>query len=66
MQSEWNSLSSNKIWRLVYLPEHRPILKNRWVFKEKSVVDGKISRFKAHWIVKGSLQREGTDYNKTY
>ena len=67
MQSEWDSLKSNKTWKLVYPPlNNRSILKGRWVFKKKLGVDGKIARYKARWVVKGFLQRQGIDYNETY
>ena len=66
MQSEWDSLKSNKTWKLVYPPPNRSILKGRWVFKKKLGVDGKIARYKARWVVKGFLQRQGIDYNETY
>ena len=66
MQSEWDSLKSNKTWKLVYPPPNRSILKGRWVFKKKLGVDGKVARYKARWVVKGFLQRQGIDYNETY
>ena len=57
MQSEWDSLKSNKTWKLVYPPPNRSVLKGRWVFKKKLGVDGKVARYKARWVVKGFLQR---------
>ena len=66
MQSEWDSLKNNKTWKLVYPPPNRSVLKGRWVFKKKLGVDGKVVRYKARWVVKGFLQRQGIDYNETY
>ena len=66
MQSEWDSLKSNKTWKLVYPPPNRSVLKGRWVFKKKLGVDGKVARYKARWVIKGFLQRQGIDYNETY
>ena len=66
MQSEWDSLKRNKTWKLIYPPPNRSILKGRWVFKKKLGVDGKVARYKARWVVKGFLQRQGIDYNETY
>ena len=66
MQKEWDSLKENKTWKLVYPPPNRSILRGRWVFKKKLGVDGRVARFKARWVVKGFLQRQGIDYNETY
>lgn len=66
MHSELDSLRDNNTWELVDPPPNRSILKGRWVFKKKIGVDGKVVRFKARWVVKGFLQREGIDFNETY
>ena len=50
----------------MYPPSNRSVLKGRWVFKKKLGVDSKVARYKARWVVKGFLQRQGIDYNKTY
>ena len=66
IQSEWDSLKSNKTQKLIYPPPNRSILKERQIFKKKLGIDKKIARYKARWVVKGFLQRQGINYNKTY
>lgn len=45
---------------------NRKVLRGRWVFDVKRGPDGKFSRFKARWVVRGFTQREGIDYDETY
>ena len=38
----------------------------KWVYKVKRDVEGKVSRFKARWVIKGYLQQFGVDFDQTY
>ena len=52
MQEEYNSLLENQTWDLVPLPSGRKLVRCRWVYRTKSVVDGQISRYKARLVSK--------------
>ena len=69
MMDEWQSLIDNETWDLVdssTVPNDHSVLKGKWVFKVKRGRDGKITRFKARWVVKGYLQQYGLDYDQTF
>jgi len=40
MKEEFISLQKNNTWELVDLPQGRKLVKGKWVFKTKFVVDG--------------------------
>ena len=69
MREELDSLHENKTW--TFIPKHkiesghRP-LGGKWVYKVKRDVEGKVSRFKARWVIKGYLQQYGFDFDQTY
>lgn len=69
MIEELDSLHENNTWTLIPKEEmqagHRA-LGEKWVYKVKRDVEGKISRFKARWVVKGYLQQFGIDFDQTY
>src|SRR5579871_326966 len=65
IQYEYKSLIDNQTWKLVPLPEERPIVGCKWIFRYKLGVDGTIQRFRARLIVKGFIQTYGVDYNET-
>jgi Reverse transcriptase (RNA-dependent DNA polymerase) len=66
MKKEINDLKAQGTWTLTKLPIGRKALKSRWVFKTKTDAQGKITRYKARFIVKGYLQQFGLDYNDTF
>jgi hypothetical protein len=66
MQEEYNSLLENQTWDLVPLPSGRKLVRCRWVYRTKSVVDGHISRYKARLVSKGFQQVHGIDYDETF
>ena len=41
-------------------------LNGKWVYKVKRDQNGKITRFKARWVVKGYEQEYGINYDQTY
>jgi hypothetical protein len=47
MEEEYNSLLKNKTSDLVPLHSRRKLVKCRWVYRTQSIVDGKVSRYKA-------------------
>jgi hypothetical protein len=66
MQEEMKSMSTNKVWDLVEIPQGAKIVGCKWVYKTKYDSKGNIERFKARLIAKGFTQREGIDYNEIF
>lgn len=66
MNDEYNSLTKNKTWYLVNLPENKKAIDNRWVYKIKYSLNGEIDRYKARLVVRGVTQEYGVDYNETF
>lgn len=59
MEEELKSMSTNKVWDLVEIPEGSKKVGCKWVYKTKYDSKGKIERFKARLVAKGFTQREG-------
>ena len=51
---------------MVDYPRNTAILKGRWTYKVKRDEEGKVSQYKARWVVKGYEQRFGIDYDQTF
>ena len=66
MNSEMESISDNKVWELVELPEGKRIVGSKWVFKCKVGANGVIDRYKARLVAQGFSQRFGVDYDETF
>ena len=67
MRSEHESLTDNETWSLVARPTDKRILSGKWIYKlKRGLSSGEVLRYKAHWVVRGFEQTEGTDYNETF
>ena len=53
MDKEINENSSRNIYTLVLTPKGTRILGGKWVYTVKPDENGKLSRFKARWVVQG-------------
>ena len=57
MESEIESMYSNKVWELVDPPEGIKPIGCKWVYKRKRRVDEKVETFKARLVAKGFTQK---------
>ncbi|KAI8440646.1 hypothetical protein MSG28_001855 [Choristoneura fumiferana] len=56
MQSEYDSLISNKVWQLVDRPPRENVVKCKWVYKIKYNAAGELDKFKARLVARGFTQ----------
>jgi hypothetical protein len=66
IQEEYDSIMSNKTWRLSSLSANRTSIKSRWVFKVKPGTQDSPPLYKAKLVAKGFSQRTGIDFEGTY
>ena len=62
MEEELKSMSTNKVWDLVEIPEGAKKVGCKWVYKTKYDSKGKIEQFKARLVAKGFTQRRNRLY----
>ena len=53
LRDEMDSMTRNKVWKLVDLPPRRKSTRNKWVFKITCQAGGLIHKFKAPLVEKG-------------
>ena len=56
MKDEMTSMSKNKVWSLVDLPDGCIPIGCKWVFKNKHDAKGLVERYKARLVAKGYIQ----------
>ena len=61
-----DSMYTNQVWTLVNAPEGVKPIGCKWVFKNKTDMDGNVQMYKARLLAKGYRQRHGVDYDKTF
>lgn len=67
MDEQLATLKARGTFKLVDLPVGSKALQGRWVYTVKrSSTTGKLLAFKARWVIKGFLQKEGIDYKETF
>ena len=66
MISEMASMYDNEVQDLVDLPEGARAVRNKWIYKIKSDMDGNPSVFKARLVAKGFTQIQGVDFDETF
>nr|GFA19206.1 retrovirus-related Pol polyprotein from transposon TNT 1-94 [Tanacetum cinerariifolium] len=66
MQEELDQFARLKLWRLVPRPEGKPVIKTKWIFKNKKDESNLVIRNKARLVAVGYSQQEGIDYDETF
>eukprot|EP00798_Chlamydomonas_sp_ICE-L_P000844 gene844-biopygen13032 len=66
MRDEMASLEGHQTWTLTPLPRGCKTITGRWLFTIKNGVDVQPERYKARFVARGFLQREGIDYDLTF
>jgi hypothetical protein len=66
MEEELKSMSSNKVWDLIKIPDGVKPIGCKWVYEVKRDSKGNIDKFKAILVAKGYTHVEGKDYNETF
>jgi hypothetical protein len=66
MQTEMNSIQSNRTWELSVLPIGHHTIGLKWVFKVKKDPQGNIIKHKARLVATGYAQREGVDFAEVF
>ena len=63
---EFDALQDNGTWELTPRPQHRKVIKGKWVFKRKLNAQGKVAKHKARFVAKGCQQIPGFDFEDTF
>lgn len=66
MQSEYDSLINNNVWKLVDRPPNENVIKCKWVYKKKHDASGNFDKFKARLVARGFTQVQGVDFHETF
>ncbi|GLC60440.1 hypothetical protein PLESTB_001612800 [Pleodorina starrii] len=66
MEEEMASHRTKGTFTLVQAPPGVRPLGSKWVFSLKQDENGVVERFKARWVVKGFMQREGVDFEEVF
>ncbi|GKG41915.1 putative retrotransposon ty1-copia subclass protein, partial [Tanacetum coccineum] len=59
-------MKDNQVWVLVDLPSNGQSVRSKWLFKEKTDMDGNVHTFKARLVAKGYTQTNSVDYGETF
>ena len=66
MQEELNQFERNNIWILVARPKNHPIIRTKWVYRNKLDKNKNIIRNKVKLVAKGYNQQEGIDFDEIF
>jgi len=55
----------NGTWEYQELLKGRKIIKHKWVYKLKLIVDGSMDHYKSSLVAKGFTQKEGVNFKET-
>ncbi|GKB10775.1 retrotransposon protein, putative, ty1-copia subclass [Tanacetum coccineum] len=66
MNVEMQSMKDNEVWELVDLPPDGKTVGHKWLFKNKTDMDGAVHTYKDRLVAKGFTQTPGIDYEETF
>ena len=66
MQEELNQFKRNDVWTLIERPNNHPIIRTKWMYRNKLDENGTVIQNKARLVAKGCNQEEGIDYDETF
>nr|GEZ49004.1 retrotransposon protein, putative, Ty1-copia subclass [Tanacetum cinerariifolium] len=66
MDEEMKSIKVNKVWIVVDRPPNAKVFRNKWLYKKKTDIDGKVHTYKARLVAKGCTLTFGIDYQETF
>ncbi|GKD34543.1 retrotransposon protein, putative, ty1-copia subclass [Tanacetum coccineum] len=66
INTEMQSIKDNQVWILVELPPNGQTVESKWLFKNKTDMDGNVHTFKARLVAKGYTQTYDVDYRETF
>nr|GEV96329.1 putative retrotransposon Ty1-copia subclass protein [Tanacetum cinerariifolium] len=66
MNVEMQSMKDNDVWVLVELPPNARTVGSKWLFKQKTDMDGAVYIFKDRLVAKGFTQTYMVDYEETF
>lgn len=58
--------TENKSWELVELPKEQKSIGDKWVYKTKLKIYGRVDKYKARVVTKGYKQDHGIDYQEMF
>lgn len=65
-EKEIKMLREMKVWDEVHLPNGKRAVTSKWVINRKRDANGVITKYKAHFVVRGFDQREGINLQDTF
>ncbi|GJR77198.1 retrotransposon protein, putative, ty1-copia subclass [Tanacetum coccineum] len=66
MNVEIQSMRDNEVWELVDLPPNGKTVGHKWLYKNKTDMDGAVHTYKARLVAKGVTQTPRIDYEETF
>ena len=66
IQDELGQFERNKVWTLVPRPTNYPIIRTKWVYRNKMDELGNVVRNKARLVAQGYNQEKGIDFDETF
>ena len=66
MIEEYSSIMKNDVWEVIPRSTGKSVVTSRWLYKIKHVADGSVEKYKARFVARGFIQKEGIDYDETF
>ncbi|GJQ88928.1 ribonuclease H-like domain-containing protein [Tanacetum coccineum] len=66
MNNEMEALNKKRTWVVTDLPPGRKPIRCKWIYKIKYKSNGDIERYKARFMAKGYIQKEGVYYDEIF